>query len=88
MLGSFQRGREGRVRRQVAGQVRVGRGLRLLHRRGAQGSLSRVLQRLLKESESCTNHLRCIQVCDVGCTEDTLAKHANKDVTRCMMNIE
>ena len=54
-IGWFQQrggrgeGRRGRVRRQVAGQVRVGRRLRLLHRRGAQGGLPRLVQRLLTE---------------------------------------
>ena len=53
-IGCFQRGGRGaglrrRVRRQVAGQVRVGRRLRLLHRRGAQGGLPRIMQRLLTD---------------------------------------
>ena len=63
-VGYFQRGHEGRVRRQVAGQVRVGRLLRLLHRRWSQGGLPRVLRRLLTESvrsPSSSTYLRRIQ---------------------------
>ena len=72
-IGWFQRG--GRVRRQVAGQVRVGRRLRLLHRRGAQGGLPRLVQRLLTERS----------LCPAAKSFGPNVKHANKDETFCMM---